>query len=58
MSVGTVAMFQALGFEPAALLRDHVWIGDDEPHDLMVLAHYVRDTLAERVAVGVAEELG
>ncbi len=58
MSVETVAMFKGLVFEPAALLRHLVWLGGDEPHDLMVLAHYVRDTLAERVTVGVAEELG
>lgn len=58
MSVGTVAMFKTRDFAPPALLRDHLWLGGDDPHDLMVLAHDVRGTLAERVTVGVEEELG
>ncbi len=53
-----VAMFQALGFEPEALLRDHVCTGGDDLHDLMVLAHHIDDTWAEFVTTGVAEELG
>jgi ribosomal protein S18 acetylase RimI-like enzyme len=53
-----VAMFQALGFEPEALLRDHVCPGGDELHDLMVLAHHIEDTWAELVTTGVAEQLG
>jgi ribosomal protein S18 acetylase RimI-like enzyme len=55
---GAIAMFQRLGFEPEALLRDHVCPGDDELHDLIVLAHHIEDTWAELVTTGVAEDLG
>jgi ribosomal protein S18 acetylase RimI-like enzyme len=52
-----IAMFQHLGFEPEALLRDHVCPRDGELHDLMVLAHHIGDTWAEMVTTGVDEAL-
>jgi L-amino acid N-acyltransferase YncA len=51
----TVAMFQALGFEAEALLKDHVRGRDGELHDLMVLAHAVADNQALLGATGIEE---
>lgn len=38
-----VAMFEELGFDPEALLRDFVRASDGAFHDLMVLTHRVED---------------
>ncbi len=48
----TVGMFRSLGFEPEALLRDHVCDDDGNLHDLMLLAHSVEASLASLEAVG------
>jgi L-amino acid N-acyltransferase YncA len=51
----TVAMFRTLGFEPEALLRDHVCDDDGGLHDLMLLAHSVEASLASLEAVGLGD---
>jgi L-amino acid N-acyltransferase YncA len=51
----TVAMFRSLGFEPEALLRDHVCDDDGGLHDLMLLAHSVEASLASFDAVGLGD---
>ena len=53
----TVAMFGALGFDPEALLRDHVRDQSGELRDLLVLAHSVEESYAAMVAAGVADAL-
>lgn len=57
MPVGSVAIVQAPGFEPDALLRDHLCPGGDESYDLMLMADHIVDTRTE-LATGVAEGLG
>jgi L-amino acid N-acyltransferase YncA len=49
----TVGMFRSLGFEPEALLRDHVCDDEGGLHDLMLLAHSVEASLASLEAVGL-----
>jgi L-amino acid N-acyltransferase YncA len=51
----TVGMFRSLGFEPEALLRDHVCDDDGKLHDLMLLAHSVEASLASLEAVGLGD---
>jgi L-amino acid N-acyltransferase YncA len=51
----TVGMFRSLGFEPEALLRDHVCDDDGGLHDLMLLAHSVEASLASFEAVGLGD---
>jgi L-amino acid N-acyltransferase YncA len=51
----TVGMFRSLGFEPEALLRDHVCDDDGGLHDLMLLAHSVEASLASFDAVGLGD---
>ena len=51
----TVGMFRSLGFEPEALLRDHVCDDDGNLHDLMLLAHSVEASLASLEAVGLGD---
>ena len=53
----TVAMFRSLGFEPEALLADHVRDQAGELHDLMVLAHSVDDSYAALASVGVGDAI-
>jgi L-amino acid N-acyltransferase YncA len=53
----TIAMFRSLGFEPEALLKDHVRDDDGELHDLMLLAHSVEASLASLDAVGLGDAL-
>lgn len=50
-----VAMFQALGFEGEALLRDHVRDRDGNVRDLLVLAHAVEDNRGVLAATGIEE---
>jgi ribosomal protein S18 acetylase RimI-like enzyme len=52
-----LALFTDLGFTGEALLVDHIRDRNGELHDLMVLAHHVRDTWAGMDAVGVADDL-
>ena len=40
----TIAMFRSLGFEPEALLTDHVRDRAGGLRDLMILAHSVEDS--------------
>lgn len=51
----TLAMFSNLGFEPEALLRDHVRDPDGEPHDLIVMSHFVEDNWSVMNAAGIAD---
>jgi RimJ/RimL family protein N-acetyltransferase len=52
-----IAMFRGLGFEPEALLTDHVRDRDGELRDLIVLANAVDSQLASMSAAGVTDEL-
>ena len=54
----TIAMFRSLGFEPEALLTDHVRDHDGGMRDLMVLAHSVDDSFASMAAVGLGDAIG
>jgi len=48
-----VAMFEELGFDPEALLRDFVRDSDGEFHDLMVLTHRVDDQAGIMTTAGL-----
>jgi ribosomal protein S18 acetylase RimI-like enzyme len=52
-----VAMFRSVGFEPEALLTDHVRDQNGQLHDLMVLAHSVEDSWGSLEAAGIAESV-
>jgi ribosomal protein S18 acetylase RimI-like enzyme len=52
-----IGMFQGLGFEPEALLRDHVRDKAGELRDLVVLAHLVEGTWSGMASVGLEDEL-
>jgi ribosomal protein S18 acetylase RimI-like enzyme len=52
-----VGMFQAIGFEPEALLRDHVRDRTGELRDLVVLAHAVDGTWSGMATAGIEEAL-
>ena len=49
---GARALFQELGFQPEALLRDHVKDRDGNYHDLLLKACSVQTFLAKRAAYG------
>lgn len=51
----TIEMFQALGFDPEALLTGQVQDSRGELLDLMILAHTATRTAAAIAAVGVGE---
>jgi ribosomal protein S18 acetylase RimI-like enzyme len=53
----TIAMFRSYGFDPEALLKDHVRDAGGELRDLMILAHVVEESHAAMAAVGIAESL-
>ena len=53
----TIAMFRSHGFDPEALLKDHVRDGNGELHDLMILAHAVEEAHAAMAAAGIEESL-
>jgi ribosomal protein S18 acetylase RimI-like enzyme len=53
----TLAMFSTLGFQPEALLRDHVRDGDGTAYDLIVMSHFVEDNWSAMQAVGFEESL-
>jgi L-amino acid N-acyltransferase YncA len=53
----TIAMFRSLGFDPEALLRDHIRSRAGEIHDLMILAHSVEESRAAMAAAGLDESL-
>jgi L-amino acid N-acyltransferase YncA len=50
-----IGMFVALGFEPEALLTDHVRDRSGELRDLLVLAHSVADQWASMAAAGIVD---
>jgi ribosomal protein S18 acetylase RimI-like enzyme len=52
-----IAMFRGLGFEPEALLVDHVRDRSGELRDLLVLAHSVEQQWASIAAAGIADGL-
>ena len=53
----TVAMFRALGFDPEALLTDHVRDQSGALRDLMILAHSVEEQWSSMLVAGIADEL-
>jgi ribosomal protein S18 acetylase RimI-like enzyme len=53
----TVAMFRALGFDPEALLTDHVRDQSGALRDLMILAHSVESQWSSMLVAGIADEL-
>jgi RimJ/RimL family protein N-acetyltransferase len=53
----TIAMFRSLGFDPEALLTDHVCDNAGELRDLLILAQALDDSFRAVVATGVADEL-
>jgi RimJ/RimL family protein N-acetyltransferase len=50
---GAIAVFEALGFRPEALLRDQVKDRDGKMHDIVVLGHDVAGVQATFEAYGV-----
>jgi len=52
-----IGMFRALGFEPEALLADHVRDRTGEVRDLMVLANSVESQFASMAAAGIVDGL-
>src|SRR5580700_1046346 len=52
-----IAMFRGLGFEPEALLTDHVRDRSGHTRDLIVLANSVDEQFAALSAAGVADQL-
>lgn len=56
-AVPAIGMFQAIGFEPEALLRDHVRDRAGQLRDLVVLAHGVDDTWSGMATAGIEEAL-
>jgi L-amino acid N-acyltransferase YncA len=53
----TIAMFRSLGFDPEALLTDHVRDQSGALRDLMILAHSVDEQWSSLVVAGIADEL-
>jgi RimJ/RimL family protein N-acetyltransferase len=53
-----IAMFRALGFEPEALLTDHVRDRSGQMRDLIVLANSVDEQFAAMATAGLADQLG
>jgi len=51
----TIAMFRSLGFDPEALLSDHVCDHAGELRDLIILAHAVDDSFHAMLATGLAD---
>ena len=52
-----IAMFRALGFDPEALLADHVRDQSGALRDLMILSHSVDEAYGAMTAVGLAGDL-
>ena len=51
----TIAMFRSLGFDPEALLEDHVRDSSGELHDLMILSHSVEESWASMLSTGIVD---
>jgi ribosomal protein S18 acetylase RimI-like enzyme len=56
-AVPAIGMFEALGFEPEALLRDHVRDRAGDLRDLVVLAHLVEGTWSGMATAGLEDAL-
>ena len=54
----SIALFQSLGFEAEALLRDQVRNRDGELRDLIVLAHSAEALWSTMATLGLEDELG
>lgn len=54
-NVAAVEMFQKIGFEPEALLRDHLYGRDGRLHDIILLAHAVDENWSTMLAGGIDE---
>ena len=57
-NAGAIDMFREIGFEPEALLRDHLCDEDGTMHDLIVLAHPVDDNWSSMLTVGLDRVTG
>ena len=55
---GDIAMFEAIGFEAEALLRDQICDRDGNVHDLVLLSHEVETGASALEALGLAGEVG
>jgi L-amino acid N-acyltransferase YncA len=56
-NIGTIEMFQAIGFVPEALLRDQLRSPEDGAlRDIVILAHMVDETFSTMVAAGLGGE--
>jgi L-amino acid N-acyltransferase YncA len=53
----TIAMFRSHGFDPEALLKDHVRDQTGELRDLMILAHSVEESWSSMAAAGLTDGL-
>lgn len=53
----TIAMFRSLGFDPEALLSDHVRDRAGEMRDLLVLSHSVQEQWSSMIKAGVADDI-
>jgi L-amino acid N-acyltransferase YncA len=53
----TIAMFRSLGFDPEALLSDHVRDRAGELRDLMVLSHSVEEQWSSMIKAGIADDI-
>jgi hypothetical protein len=50
-------MFRSYGFEPEALLKDHVRDQSGDLRDLMILAHSVEESASALAAAGISDDL-
>jgi L-amino acid N-acyltransferase YncA len=57
-SEGAIRMFQELGFQGEALLRDHLCDPDGQLHDIVVLAHAVDEQWSGMLSAGMEEAVG
>ena len=53
--IGSVMLFESLGFRAEALLKDHVRDRTGKPHDLAILSHDVARVAAHHRAFGLNE---
>jgi ribosomal protein S18 acetylase RimI-like enzyme len=56
-AVPAIGMFEAIGFEPEALLRDHVRDRNGGLRDLVVLSHLIEGTWSGMATAGFEDEL-
>jgi ribosomal protein S18 acetylase RimI-like enzyme len=53
----TIGMFRSLGFDPEALLTDHVRDRSGSLRDLLILAHAVEEQWSSMLVAGIPDEL-